>query len=160
MGYEIRRVGPGDWAALRDVRLAALADAPHAFASTLAQERGYGEQRWRDATGRTAYFLAWDGGRPVGLVGGFARDGGGWHVVSMWVSPPERGTGVAGLLIEAVAGHAAAQGAPDLTLWVTDGNDRARAFYQRAGFGSTGRRQPVPERATGDWEEEMMRRLA
>ena len=77
----------------------------------------------------------------------------------MWVSRPARGTGTARRLLEEVAGHAAANGAPSLTLWVTDGNDRARAFYRRAGFRSTGRRQPVPEKPR-QWEEQMTRRLA
>ena len=58
-------------------------------------------------------------------------------------------------LIDAVAGHARTDGAASLTLWVTDGNDRARAFYQRAGFRPTGRRQPVPRQAPDLWEEEM-----
>jgi ribosomal protein S18 acetylase RimI-like enzyme len=160
MEYEIRRVRSEDWADLRDVRLAALADAPCAFASTLDQETGYDERRWREWIGRTVFFLAWHAGRPAGLVGGFGQEDGGWHVISMWVSPPARGAGLAGRLIAAVARHARAEGAPALTLWVTDGNDRARAFYRRAGFRSTGRRQPVRPQTPELWEEEMLLALA
>jgi 5'-3' exonuclease/ribosomal protein S18 acetylase RimI-like enzyme len=160
MEYEIRRVRSENWADLRDVRLAALADAPCAFASTLDQETGYDERRWREWIGRTVFFLAWHGGRPAGLVGGFGQEDGGWHVISMWVSPPARGAGLAGRLIAAVARHARAEGAPALTLWVTDGNDRARAFYRRAGFRSTGRRQPVRPQTPELWEEEMLLALA
>jgi ribosomal protein S18 acetylase RimI-like enzyme len=160
MECEIRRVRPEDWAGLRDVRLAALADAPRAFASTLEQEIGYDERRWRERISRAAFFLAWNGGRPVGLVGGFGQEDGGWHVISMWVSPPARGAGLADRLIGAVARHARAEGAPTLTLWVTDGNDRARAFYRRAGFRSTGRRQPVRPQTPELWEEEMLLVLA
>lgn len=159
MDAEIRRAEPGDWKALRQVRLAALADAPYAFMATLAQEQEFGEQRWREWIAKSVFFLAWDGTRPVGIVGAFAQDDGGWHVVSMWVAPPARGIGVAARLIAAVIGHARAQGAPVLTLWVTDGNDRARAFYQRQGFQSTGRRQPVRPQTPDEWEEEMARTL-
>ena len=159
MDAEIRRARPGDWEVLRDVRLAALADTPYAFMATLAQEQEYGESRWRERIAKSTFFLAWDGARPVGIVGTFTQDDGDWHVISMWVAPPARGTGVAGQLIDTVAGHARARGAATLTLWVTDGNDRAHAFYQRLGFHSTGKRQPVRPQTPDDWEEEMLRRL-
>ena len=48
MECEIRRVAPDEWAAFRDVRLAALAEAPYAFAATLDVEAGYGAWRWRE----------------------------------------------------------------------------------------------------------------
>ncbi|HEY2576487.1 MAG TPA: GNAT family N-acetyltransferase [Streptosporangiaceae bacterium] len=159
MDAEIRRAEPGDWEVLRDVRLAALADTPYAFMATLAQEQEYGEPRWRERIAKSAFFLAWDGARPVGIVGAFSKDGSGWHVMSMWVTPAARGTGVAGRLIDAVTGYARAQGAAALTLWVTEGNDRARAFYQRQGFQATGSRQPVRPETPDDWEEEMLRSL-
>lgn len=159
MGIEIRRVEPGDWKVLRDVRLAALAEAPYAFMSTLAEEEAYDEAAWRERIARSALFLAWDGAQPVGIVGTFGRDDGGWHVVSMWVSPAARGTGTAGGLIGAVVAHARAQAASTLTLWVTDANPRARAFYQRMGFRATGNRQPVRPQTPDEWEEEMLRRL-
>ena len=160
MEYEIRRLAPDDWAAFRDVRLAALADAPYAFAGTLDTEAGYDERRWREWIGRSAFFLGWDGDRPDGMVGGYGQQDGGWHVISMWVAPQARGAGLAGRLIGAVARHARGQNAPTLTLWVTDGNDRARAFYQRAGFRGTGRRQQVRPEDPGLWEEEMLLVLA
>jgi 5'-3' exonuclease/ribosomal protein S18 acetylase RimI-like enzyme len=153
---EIRRVAPDDWATFRDIRLVALAEAPYAFAGTLDAETGYDERRWRDWVSRSAFFLAWEDDRPVGMVGGYAQEDRGWHVISMWVSPQARGGGLADRLIGAVAGYARDQHAPTLTLWVTDGNDRARAFYRRAGFRSTGRRQQVRPEEPGLWEEEML----
>ena len=57
-------------------------------------------------------------------------------------------------LIEAAVGHMRAQGAQEITLWVTEGNDRARAFYERAGFHATGKRQPVRPGEPG-MEQEM-----
>jgi ribosomal protein S18 acetylase RimI-like enzyme len=159
MDADIRRAQAGDWEALRDIRLAALADAPYAFMATLAQEQDYGEQRWRERIAKSVWFLAWDGAGPVGIIGAFAEDNGGWHVISMWAAPAVRGTGVASALIDAVIELGRARGATSARLWVTDGNDRARAFYEKHGFHGTGNRQPVRPQTPDEWEEEMMRAL-
>jgi len=79
---------------------------------------------------------------------------GSWHLVSMWVSPTARGHGIADRLVAAVAACACADSAERLTLWVTDANTRARAFYLRLGFRSTGRRQLVRPEEPDHWEEE------
>ena len=44
---EARRAQAGDWKALRQLRLQALADAPDAFASTLEAEVAYPDEVWR-----------------------------------------------------------------------------------------------------------------
>lgn len=155
MDDEIRRFQAEDWAALREVRLAALAESPYAFFSTLAGEADRDEAGWRDWTGRTVLYGAWRDGQPVGLAGTFRRDDGRWHIVSMWVAPAVRGTGVAARLVGAVTGYIRDAGAPAVTLWVTDVNDRARAFYTRLGFRFTGVRQPLHPQ-TPDWESEMI----
>jgi ribosomal protein S18 acetylase RimI-like enzyme len=158
--FEIRRAAPDDWAALRQVRLAALAEAPYAFGSTLDREIDRPEQLWRDRIAAWPQFIAWAGGEPVGIAAGFAEpaadDGarGGWHLVSMWVSPQARGLGIADELVAAVSASARADGAQRLTLWVTDVNARAMAFYQRMGFRSTGGRQLVRPEEPDHWEQE------
>ena len=123
------------------------------------RDAGHGDRLRRAAlagAGQHLRLLPGLGRRPRGRHGRRVRpDDGGWHVISMWVSPQARGAGIAGQLIGAVARHARGQNAPTLTLWVTDGNDRARAFYRRAGFLSTGRRQQVRPETPGLWEEEM-----
>jgi ribosomal protein S18 acetylase RimI-like enzyme len=164
----IRRLVPGDWELSRRVRLAALAEAPYAFMSTLGRELGFDDQVWRERLGlaTAATFLAWQDGEPAGTATGKAEDPddefavpGAWQLVGMWVDPLARGAGVADALIEAVAGHAADRGAPALVLWVTEVNDRARAFYQRVGFSRTGARQPVRPTEPDHWEEQMIRQL-
>jgi ribosomal protein S18 acetylase RimI-like enzyme len=183
---QIRRLVPGDWAALRAVRLAALAEAPYAFASTLDRELAFDEQAWRDRISRTAHVGAWApaaGQRPgeeptaadpaagdpaagqpagagglAGLAAGFPDDA-GWHLVSMWVSPALRGRGTAADLVEAVCALARADGAGQIALWVTEVNARARAFYERAGFRETGERALVRPDEPDHWERRMVRDL-
>ena len=91
MTAEVVRADAEDWAAVREIRLRALSDAPDAFASRLADERDRPESQWRDrlSSPDASTFLALDGGEPVGLVTVY-RDTHDWtcaHLVSLWVSP-------------------------------------------------------------------------
>ncbi|HUC24569.1 MAG TPA: GNAT family N-acetyltransferase [Streptosporangiaceae bacterium] len=149
----IRGLTEQDWRQLRDARLAALAEAPYAFASTLAREEAFTDQIWRERAGSGRTFAAWADGAITGLATGFPEETGpGWHLVGMWVAPERRGRGVADELVGAVCELARQSGAASVTLWVTDVNDRARAFYRRLGFAPTGRRQQL---RPGEWEEEL-----
>ena len=162
-GAEIRRVRAGEWAAYRQARLAALAEAPYAFSTTLDQESAKDDAYWQDrAAHGIPMFIAWQDGEPAGLAGAFVVPDGelprgvrrAWHLVSMWVSPSARGSGLAERLVQAVADAARANGATRLILWVTDVNERARAFYGRLGFLPTGARQLVRPDEPDHWEEE------
>ncbi len=150
-------IGPGDWASLREVRLAALQDSPATFASTLDQELALEEQDWRRRARAAAWFVARAGRDLAGLVAVFPVPEDSpptkWHLISMWVSPQLRGRGVAALLVDAAAAHVAAAGAQRLTLWVADGNERAYAFYVRAGFRPTGQRQTYRRADSSEFDE-------
>jgi len=168
LAANVRRVRPEEWQVYRQVRLAALAEAPYAFMSTLDREQGFGEDIWRQRLGSTtaATFIAWRDGEPAGTATGKVDDPadeytvpGAWQLVGMWVDPRSRGLGVAAELVETVAGHARAEGAASLVLWVTEVNDRARAFYKRMGFVPTGVRQPVRPDEPDHLEEQLVRRL-
>jgi RimJ/RimL family protein N-acetyltransferase len=139
----VRQLMPDDWKTLREVRLAALADAPDAFLMTYADAVGLDEEQWRIRTTRSDMFAAFVGGEAVGLVGLYGPNEAGDHtLIAMWVAPALRGTGVAGALIEAVAQRAAASGAPSVRLEVAPGNARAERVYARHGFVPT---DEVPE---------------
>jgi ribosomal protein S18 acetylase RimI-like enzyme len=141
---DVRRVEPDQWAELRDVRLRALADAPHAFASTHAREVAFDESEWRRRIAGGPWWVARADGAAVGLVAGYRTDDDVRHLVSMWVDTAHRGTGAAARLVEAVCRWAIDDGGRVVSLWVADGNDGARRFYERLGFTGTGERQPLP----------------
>lgn len=141
----VRRVVPDEWQAFREVRLAALADAPGAFLTTLEQAAQYDEQMWRSRAADGGTMLAWRGDRPVGIVAGFVPDEVP-ELVMMWVEPAARGGGVVEALIDSVVAWAGERAAGELRLWVVDGNARAERAYHRYGFRRTGRSQPVPGR--------------
>jgi GNAT superfamily N-acetyltransferase len=157
----IERLGDDEWWVLRDVRLAALADAPHAFASTLERERGYDEREWRSFLRAGAWFVARKAGRVVGVVALLPEQGRADErsLVSMWVDPQARGGGTSAGLLTAALDLAGQDGAELVGLWVADGNTRARRFYERVGFCSTGERQPLPS-APEVGEERLSLRLA
>lgn len=130
----IRPVTPDDWREWRDLRLAALRDAPHAFSATLADWEDAPEARWRARLEGTYNVIA-DLDEPVGMATGFPRDG---HVElgTMWVAPPARGRGVGEALVRAVLAWA---GGNRVTLQVAEGNTAAVALYRRLGFTGAGR---------------------
>ena len=137
---------PDEWELMRDVRLAALREAPDAFASTYEREAAYTEEQWRGwFSDRFVMFLAHlqDRAEPAGLAGVFDRDGGA-SLVSMWVRPDARGRGVGEALVDAAAGWARTRGRDAMYLWVAEANEPARRLYERYGFTPTGDRQPLP----------------
>ena len=143
---DIEPIATDEWRVYRDLRLAALADAPRAFGARLETERGRGESEWRERlVERTQFVALADGRRPVGTVG--ARPGGDRHteLVSMWVAPEARRTGVADRLVAAVIEEARVRGSDGVVLWVSEGNEPAERLYARHGFARTGRIQPIDD---------------
>lgn len=141
----VLRVAEDDWRELREVRLAALAEAPTAFGSSLRREQGFDEDRWRAWARSAAMFLAVVDGSPVGMAAGVAgKSGGERKLVAMWVDPGWRGRDTALGLMSSVIDSAGSEGADRVTLWVAQGNESARRLYERRGFRFTGGRKPLP----------------
>ncbi len=158
MDVSYRRLAAADWSQARDARLAALAEAPYAFASTLERELDFADEVWRERAGSGRTVGAWHGSVLVGMATGMPEKD-GWHLVGMWVSPEWRGKDVASRLVAEVCAMARQAGAHGMTLWVTEVNDRARAFYRKVGFQPTGARQLVWPQQPDHWEEELALRL-
>ncbi|MEV6323899.1 GNAT family N-acetyltransferase [Nocardia sp. NPDC051787] len=149
---EVRLLMPDDWAAFRRVRLRALADTPQFFGSTLTEARARTEGDWRRALTDRAQFLAESAGAELGTVAGMPdRERGGVHLISMWVAPRARGTGVSDRLVRAVLDWAVAGGHRVVRLEVAERNNHAEGLYLRNGFVRTGVSGPV---APGDARRE------
>jgi GNAT superfamily N-acetyltransferase len=156
----VTRASEDDWRAWRDVRLAALADAPDSFADTLAEAGALQEPDWRAMTRDGAIFIATAGRRAVGVAAGLPRPSRLERGLgAMWVAQDWRGRGVAPMLAGAVIAWARSQGCTRVGLWVPADNARARAFYERQGFRPTGRSRPFPG-TTGRLISEMRLDLA
>jgi len=139
---ELRVLTPDDWPTWRQLRLAALAEAPYAFGSRLADWQGEGdrEERWRARLGIPGSFdvVAVLDGEPAGMASGVPAGAGTAELISMWVSPAARGHGIGDHLVQAVARWARRAGSEVLRLAVARGNESATALYRRNGFQLTG----------------------
>lgn len=85
-----------------------------------------------------AFFVAVEGERIVGLVSGSTRthftgdvDA---YIGELVVDASAEGTGVGGALLRRIEGWAVEQGHTRITLETGAANDRARTFYDRAGY--------------------------
>lgn len=151
--FSIRRInGSEDPATLRDLRLRALGDAPHAFPASYQHEAARPFEEWERrahaaATGADQTILIAEvDGRPVGMAGGFRPDpeSGDRQFFGLWIEPEVRGTGLGESLVEAVSAWAGEVGARRLMLWVTEINTPAVKLYERLGFERSGVRQTLP----------------
>ena len=139
---ELVRIGPEDWREFREVRLAALSDAPAAFGSRHDDWVDAPEHRWRARLTDVPFTVVARGEHgPVGVASG-AESRQAVELISMWVAPSQRGTGLARRLIDEVISWATAHGRQTY-LMVRDDNIGAIRAYARAGFIDHG----VPE----DW---------
>ncbi len=154
MTVTVRRVRADEWQALRDLRLAALADSPQAFSTTLAEAQRRSNMDWRGFATNGAAGLRWvtfvaqaDRGALVGMATGHYPDE--RHrpnddpsipsLIQMWVAPVHRRTGVGRALVKEVQRWAASQKAGLLRLEVNESDAGAVAFYESCGFRRTGR---------------------
>jgi ribosomal protein S18 acetylase RimI-like enzyme len=137
---ELREVTSDDWQEWRELRLAALADAPYAFGSQLADWVDAEESRWRarlDLPGARNVIAVLDG-TPVGMASGVRSDEDGViELISMWIAPSGRGQGIGDRLMAQIETWARAASAHTLKLSVVQGNKPAHALYLRTGYVDT-----------------------
>ncbi len=160
---EIRLIRPAEWAALKALRLRALASDPDAFGGRLEDAIEHDDDLWRrraaadPAEAATFVAEAADGsliGMAVGASIPERPDAAG--LFGMWVAPEARGQGIGGALVEAVAGWARSVGYERIGLGVATTNMGVVAFYERMGFAIFGEPVPMHEGTTA----QMLRMIA
>jgi ribosomal protein S18 acetylase RimI-like enzyme len=144
---EIRPVRRGEAAGLRDLRLRALRDAPHAYFASLESEERLPLSYWEDwaASEDKIVLVAEENGDWLGMAGAFVHPdrGGTVSLWWLWIAPGARGRGLARRLVEARAGWAREHGAVRLELAIAENNQAAKALYRSLGFVPTGERRSM-----------------
>jgi ribosomal protein S18 acetylase RimI-like enzyme len=156
----MQRITPELLPLYKQVRLEALRDAPLAFSSTWAHESQLSDAEWRERIDRWngdggAGFLAIDNKEPCGLAGLLVHPDNPTRatVVSVWIAPAQRRSGLAARLLEELIGWAGARHLETLDLMVTEGNLPAFRLYERLGFRRTGRSERYPnDPSLLEWE--------
>ena len=152
MPTAIRRIRADDGPALRALRLRALQTDPTAFGSSYAREADRPDGEWVERAlqgsigNEQSLFVAESGGELVGLVGAYTPEDEPWarHVITMWVAPEVRRTGVGRQLVVAILAWCRQVGADEITLWVNESNQAAISLYEQHGFVLSDIAQPLP----------------
>ncbi|MDN5896271.1 MAG: GNAT family N-acetyltransferase, partial [Nocardioides sp.] len=133
------------WQLYRDVRLAALKDAPEAFVARFEHEASYDDGFWRERMIRAHRFVAERGDELVGLVclGLHNEDPETGEVFGLWTAPKVRGEHAAWGLVSAAGRKAAEDGCKQLYYWAGSDNASAVGFASSFGFRPTEERRPV-----------------
>jgi GNAT superfamily N-acetyltransferase len=150
-GIRIRRLASHEWPAYRALRLRSLADAPHAFCSSLAAEEAWAHALWMArltaaaVSGRDCPLVAEAGGALLGLVWAKcdAEDAGIVNLFQMWVAPEARGHGLASALLDEGVAWARSIGARLVRLGVVSSNQAVVPLYLRKGFTNAGEPEPI-----------------
>lgn len=134
---DLRRLGPEDAVAYREIRLEALADSPHNFSSTLESEQDQPLDRFAARLADDLVLGAFSGSRLIGVAGFYVQPrpkhrhkGMLW---GMYVRPDHRVAGIGRKLVEAIIAHARRH-VELLQLFVIADNMPARRLYASLGF--------------------------
>ncbi|WP_323122028.1 GNAT family N-acetyltransferase [Burkholderia alba] len=158
-GVDIRLLDTACAADYRAIRLAALRDAPDAFGSTYAIEAARPFEHFAERVATTRVFAVYLDGRIAGMIG-YKRESGGkdrhkGFLWGMYVAPHAQRRGFAAALVEAALAAAATE-VEQVTLSVVQGNDAARALYERLGFTLYGVEPRALKSANGYADELLM----
>lgn len=133
-------LGEDEWSRLREIRLASLLDAPHAFGTTHEESSRWAEASWREQLRGLATFVAVVDDQDAGMVRGVrhAELEDTVYLISMWVDPRMRRRGVGSALIDEVVAWTRSIGRGRVFLDVRTQNTGAEQLYRAKAFTPTG----------------------
>ncbi len=142
---KVRLLVKNEWQLYRDVRLAALRDAPEAFVARFEDEASYDDDFWRERMSRATRIVAERGNELVGVVclGLHNEDPQTGEVFGLWTAPTVRGKHVAKDLVSAARQKAAEDDRRLLYFWVVSNNAFAVGFAGSFGFRPSSERRSV-----------------
>ena len=137
MTYTIRPAVAADVETLIEFTVREARDAEGAWLDAARVRRGV--TRVFEDPRLARYWVAETEGRIVASISALTEwsnfhGGHYWWVQSLFIVPEHRGHGLVDLLLDHLAGAAAADGAIDLRLYAHQSNARARRVYARCGF--------------------------
>lgn len=160
----VRRIAADQGATLRELRTAALREAPYAFDETLEEALDEKTETFDVVAARhaasevCASFILYTEGHPAGSIGAYFDDAHKAFVYALWVAPAVRHLRGGELLVNTASEWLAERGADEVHAWITDANRNAMRFYERLGFGPTGDHVRVP-RTPDAWETLLVRHV-
>ena len=151
-----------DWARLRDIRLKALLDSPHAYGGTYENESVFDEYRWRLDFDKQAFIVASVDGVDAALM--FVENlegdfGATCWIGGCWSDPNHRGIGLMRAMFEFLDSQATARDWSVQGLGVWTDNDLAITAYEKLGFVEMGGPQPS-SRQPGKFYQRMIRKTS
>ncbi len=149
-----------DRARLRDIRLRALIDSPHAYGGTYENESAFNEDRWRFEFAKQAFVIASvdDVDAAMMYVENLAGDFGAtcW-IGGCWSDPNFRGVGLMRAMFEFLDKQATSRDWLVQGLGVWTDNELAITAYEKLGFVEMGGPQPST-RQPGKFYQAMIRK--
>ncbi|WP_018631550.1 GNAT family N-acetyltransferase [Neomegalonema perideroedes] len=163
----VRRLTPEDLEAYQALRLRALREEPAHFGASFEEESARPPEFWRarlEPAGDLALFGGFAEDRMVGLSGIWRESSPRRRhlaaLVHVYLTPDQRGRGLASGLVEAALDHARSlPGLRAVHLDVMTQNAAARALYARLGFAEIGL-MPEAHAVEGRFYDDVLMRLA
>ena len=151
MNIQFQKATISDASRLRQIRLAALKDAPYAYGAKYEVEKDKAISVWEESLELSNWFFASIDGEDIGLIGiekaGVDRLSDCW-IFGWWIAQPYRGQGIVKLMLEEIDKFCLENNWLHQGLGVWPENQRAVAAYQKLGFISAG--NLIPSRSIPD----------
>ena len=148
MSFQITAAKADEAERLRNLRLAALKDAPYAFGAQYEVDKEKPISFWQQSIADTNWFFVAINGEDIGLIGvevaGVDRGSDCW-IFGWWIAPNYRGRGVTALMLRKIDEFCLDKNWRKQGLGVWPENERAIAAYRKLGF--TSGVGPIPSRS-------------